>query len=149
MASLHIQEKMRVWDFELILNMYFKVRGPDTIWRTELRITPLMSIAAFFGLHDYKSKPNVNPHVKLVMKQKMILRLRYIINLSFQEHQIQAKNYFVPKEVEVIEFDLKQALEFGLMQHITKSQAGKNVSYIVKLFVKDGLVSKIESGITV
>ena len=63
MASLHIQEKMRVWDFELILNMYFKVRGPDTIWRTELRITPLMSITAFFGLHDYKSKPNVNPHV--------------------------------------------------------------------------------------
>ena len=63
MASLHIQEKMRVWDFELILQYVFQGQGArhDMEDRTTYNSTHVNNW--FFGLHDYKSKPNVNPHV--------------------------------------------------------------------------------------
>lgn len=57
LTSLHLQGKVRVRDFECVLGMYFKVMGPDTVFRTEARVAPRMKvgqiIAALFGLRDY------------------------------------------------------------------------------------------------
>ena len=38
LASLHLQGKVRVRDFEYVLRMYFKVMGPDTVFRTEIGV---------------------------------------------------------------------------------------------------------------
>ncbi len=52
------------------------------------------------------------------------------------------------EEVETIELDLKQALENGLKEHLDKCEKNRSVSYIVKIFVKDGLLRKIEKEFT-
>ena len=57
LASLHIQGKVRVSDFEYVLRMYFKVMGPDTVFRIEAGVAPRMKVgqifAGLFGLRDY------------------------------------------------------------------------------------------------
>jgi hypothetical protein len=56
-ASLHIQGKVRVSDFEYVLRMYFKVMGSDTVFRTETGVAPHMRVgqilAGLFGLRAY------------------------------------------------------------------------------------------------
>jgi len=52
------------------------------------------------------------------------------------------------KELEVIEFDLKQAWEMGLKDAINECQHSMTESWLVKIFVRDGLVNRIENEIT-
>ena len=57
LTSLHLQGKVRVRDFEYVLRMYFKVMGPDTVFRIEAGVAPRMKVgqifAGLFGLRDY------------------------------------------------------------------------------------------------
>lgn len=48
----------------------------------------------------------------------------------------------------MIELVLKQSLEKGLKQQIVKCENSDNASYIVNLFVDDGLLKRIESLVT-
>jgi hypothetical protein len=45
----------------------------------------------------------------------------------------------------VIEFDLKQAWNMGLKDHVNTSQRSTGQVWMVKIYVKDGLVKKIEN----
>jgi hypothetical protein len=62
-----------------------------------------------------------------------------------QNTESKAKIHFNEVEVEMVEFDLKQALEMGLRKAIVKCQKSKRHSWILKMCIKDGLVKLIES----
>lgn len=48
-------------------------------------------------------------------------------------------------EIEVVEFDLKQAWGMGLKDHLLKSQKSNTQVWLIKLYVLNGLVRKIEN----
>ena len=48
LASLHLQAKVRVRDFEYVLRMYFKVMGSDTVFRTETGVLHTCELARYW-----------------------------------------------------------------------------------------------------